>query len=134
MISEANYREFGVPYDEVDIESAQTGWFNVIHMHGEDVMFELLKDYSVTALNWHIGETSPLLSDYAKTLGRKPVLGGLRRTAITEMHLDAMLIAIVDRAMSERRNFQCFSGSSMRACSRARCSSFDTWRNTFSIV
>ena len=50
VISEANYREFGVPYDEVVIESAQTGWFNVIHMHGEDVMFELLKDYSVTAL------------------------------------------------------------------------------------
>ncbi len=91
VISEANYREFGVPYDEVVIESAQTGWFNVIHMHGEDVMFELLKDYSVTALNWHIGETAPLLSDYAKTPERKPVLGGLRRTAITEMHLDAIV-------------------------------------------
>ena len=34
---------------------------------------------------------------------------------------------------SERRNFQFFSGSSIRACSRARCSSFEMWRNTFTI-
>ena len=35
---------------------------------------------------------------------------------------------------SARRNFQFFSGSSMRACRRARCSSFEMWRNTFTTV
>ena len=35
---------------------------------------------------------------------------------------------------SARRNFQFFSGSSIRAWRRARCSSFETWRNTFTIV
>lgn len=89
-VSADTYRRFGIPHDQVVLAAAQRGWFNVIHMHGEDVMFDLLKDYPVNALNWHIGETEPLLADYAATPGRKPVVGGLRRMALTDGDLDAI--------------------------------------------
>lgn len=89
-VSEASYRRFGIPHDHAVLAAAQNGWFNVIHMHGDDVMFDLLRDYPVTALNWHIGETEPLLADYAATPGRKPVVGGLRRMALTDGDLTAV--------------------------------------------
>ena len=89
-VTEATYRQFGLPHDQTVLAAAQKGWFNVIHMHGEDIMFNLLKDYPVTALNWHIGETEPLLADYASTPGCKPVVGGLRRMALTAGDLDAI--------------------------------------------
>lgn len=89
-VSRSVYSQFGVPHDTTVLAAAQNGWFNVIHMHGEDVMFDLLKDYPVTALNWHIGETDPELAAYAATPGRKPVVGGLRRMALTSGDMDAI--------------------------------------------
>jgi len=44
---------------------------------------ELLADYPVAALNWHVGETPPTIADYRARGGRKPVVGGLRRMPIT---------------------------------------------------
>jgi uroporphyrinogen decarboxylase len=82
-MSEETFLKFGKPYDLAVLDAAAAGWFNVIHMHGEDIMFDLLRDYPVTALNWHIGETEPLLADYAAQPSRKPVVGGLRRMALT---------------------------------------------------
>lgn len=89
-VAERTYREFGVPFDQTVLAASRGGWFNVIHMHGEDVMFDLLKEYPVTALNWHIGETAPRLADYAVQPDRKPVVGGLRRMALTEGDLAAI--------------------------------------------
>lgn len=77
------YARFGVPYDEQVLEGAKKGWFNAVHMHGEDILFEQLSNLSVHALNWHIGETSPSIAEYRASGGRKPILGGLRRMAIT---------------------------------------------------
>ena len=103
-MTEARYREFGVPYDLTVLAAAQRGWFNAMHMHGEDIMFELLKDYPVNVLNWHIGETEPQLADYARTPGRKPVLGGLRRAAITSGDIDALRADIASaRAATQGR-------------------------------
>ena len=89
-VNEATYRQFGVPHDQTVLAAARQGWFNVIHMHGEDVMFGLLKNYPVTALNWHIGETDPQLANYAATPERKPVVGGLRRMALTGGDMDTI--------------------------------------------
>lgn len=82
-VTASTFLTFGKPYDLVVLDAASSAWFNVIHMHGEDIMFDIMKDYPVTALNWHIGETAPLLSDYASQPGRKPVVGGLQRMALT---------------------------------------------------
>ena len=90
--SEADYRVFGEPYDRsvLSAASAAGGWFNVVHMHGEEILFDVVKDYDVPALNWHIGETPPSIADYRRAGGTKPVLGGLQRRHITERNRDAI--------------------------------------------
>ena len=60
------------------------GWFNAVHLHGEDILFDVVRDYDVHALNWHIGETPPSIADYRSAGGGKPILGGLVRGNITQ--------------------------------------------------
>ncbi|MGB9723189.1 MAG: uroporphyrinogen decarboxylase family protein [Chloroflexia bacterium] len=78
LLSEAEYREFGQPYDLRLLEAAQGLWFNILHLHGQNVMFDLVADYPVQVLNWHDRETPPSLRE---ALARFPraLLGGLHR-------------------------------------------------------
>ncbi|MDB5921776.1 MAG: hypothetical protein JWN13_712 [Betaproteobacteria bacterium] len=82
---EAGYRRFGVPYDRRVLEATKAAgaWFDVVHMHGEDVLFDVVKDYDVAALNWHIGETPPSIARYREGGGKRPILGGLQRGYMT---------------------------------------------------
>ncbi|MGZ8209594.1 MAG: uroporphyrinogen decarboxylase family protein [Burkholderiales bacterium] len=82
---ESDYRRFGVPFDRQVLAAAEAAgaWFNVVHIHGEDILFDVLKDYNATALNWHIGETPPTVAQYRSSGGSKPILGGLQRMHIT---------------------------------------------------
>lgn len=101
---EHTYREFGEPYDRRVLKAAESagGWFNSVHMHGEDILFDVMKDYNVTALNWHIGETPPSIADYRSSGGSKPILGGLQRGHITQRDR-AGIEADIERAMLETR-------------------------------
>jgi uroporphyrinogen decarboxylase len=78
LMSEAEYREFGEPYDRRVLEHLDGAWFNVLHIHGQDVMFDLLADYPVQAINWHDQETWPSLRE-ARARTDKVLLGGLGR-------------------------------------------------------
>jgi len=102
VMDEAAYRRHGVPWDERVLAAAREagGWFNVLHMHGEDVMFDVLSGYDVTALNWHIGETPPAVADYRAAGGTRPIVGGLQRGHLTTRNLPAVR-ADIERAMLE---------------------------------
>jgi len=78
LMSEAEYRELGMPYDRRILEHLDGTWFNMLHIHGEDVMFDLLTGYPVQTINWHDQETSPSLKE---AMGRtdKVLVGGLGR-------------------------------------------------------
>lgn len=83
------YRTFGVPYDMEVLKAAEKGWMNTIHCHGSNIMFELLKDYPVQVFNWHAWETLPEL-DEAVALTGKCLMGGLKRSDITECNRNAI--------------------------------------------
>lgn len=102
VLTEAEYRAFGTAYDLRVLAAAQAagGWFNVVHMHGEDMMFDLIKGYPAAALNWHIGETPPSIAAYRQAGGTKPVLGGLQRAHLTDRSLPAIR-ADLDRTIAE---------------------------------
>jgi len=78
LLSEKEYRAFGRPYDLRVLEATEGAWFNLLHLHGSEIMFDLLRDYPVQVINWHDRETSPTLSE---ALGRfsGAVCGGLRQ-------------------------------------------------------
>lgn len=77
-LSDSEYAEFGEPYDRRVLDAAGGCWFNMLHLHGTDVMFDRCARYPVHAINWHDRETAPTLRD-----GLAPfpgaVCGGLAR-------------------------------------------------------
>jgi uroporphyrinogen decarboxylase len=78
LLSEEEYRTFGRPYDLQILEAAGEGWFNLLHLHGDEVMFDLLSDYPVQAINWHDRETPPSLAEGLERFDGA-VCGGLRQ-------------------------------------------------------
>lgn len=84
LLSEKEYITFGRPYDLRILEAAHGGqgqarlWLNVLHLHGTDVMFDLLADYPVQVINWHDRETWPALAEAQRRFGGA-VCGGLQR-------------------------------------------------------
>ncbi len=78
LLTEAEYEEFGRPYDVRILEAADGLWFNLLHLHGANVMFDLVADYPVQAINWHDQETPPSLGE---AMARFPgaLVGGLRQ-------------------------------------------------------
>lgn len=78
LLSEDEYRECGIPYDMKILEAASDGWFNLLHIHGENIMFELLSDYPVQAINWHTRTTLPTLKE-AQSRFSGALVGGLGR-------------------------------------------------------
>jgi len=80
IMSEQEYREFGVDYDRRVLAAADDLWLNILHIHGERVYFDLLRDYPVHVWNWHDRETAPdLRSALPKVSGA--LCGGIARDA-----------------------------------------------------
>jgi uroporphyrinogen decarboxylase len=78
VLSEAEYTEVGRPHDLEILEACGEMWLNVLHLHGDDVMFDLVADYPVQVINWHDQETWPSL-DEGKKRFPGAVCGGLRQ-------------------------------------------------------
>lgn len=81
LLSEAEYLSFGRFYDLQVLEPAKPFWLNMLHLHGEQVMFDLFKDYPLQVINWHDRDTEP---DLAGGLTRFPgvLCGGLQRQLV----------------------------------------------------
>jgi uroporphyrinogen decarboxylase len=78
LLTEQEYTRFGRQDDLEILAPAQRGWINLLHLHGEDIMFNLFQDYPVNVINWHDQETPPsLLAAQEKT--SQVVCGGLRQ-------------------------------------------------------
>lgn len=80
LLTENEYAEFGRSYDMRLFEALKGSgaWFNLLHLHGQEVMFDLLADYPVQAWNWHDQETPPSLVE-GKRKVEGAVVGGLRQ-------------------------------------------------------
>lgn len=78
LLSEGEYETFGRGYDLGVLEPAAPLWLNILHIHGEQIMFELLADYPVAVINWHDRETPPSLAA-GKERFPGVVCGGLKR-------------------------------------------------------
>jgi uroporphyrinogen decarboxylase len=84
-LSSAEYERFGARYD-LEVLGAIRGKarFNLLHLHGEGVMFERLAEYPVQMLNWHDRLAPPALAAGAKLFGGALVGGVEERTLLVE--------------------------------------------------
>ena len=78
LLSESEFDEFCTPYDLQVLDVAKAGWLNMLHVHGQDVMFDKVVDFPVQIINWHDRETEPSLGEGKKRFSGV-VCGGLRR-------------------------------------------------------
>ncbi len=78
LLNEKEFETLGRTYDLRVLEAAQALWLNVLHLHGTDVMFDLLADYPVQVINWHDRETWPTLAEAQDHFGGA-VCGGLQQ-------------------------------------------------------
>lgn len=89
LLSASQYLDTGRPYDLKALQGAQKGWFNTIHIHGINTMFEWLHDYPVQVVNWHIWETLPDV-DEGQIVSQKAIMGGLNRGDITAKNRNSL--------------------------------------------
>lgn len=85
LLSEPEYREFGEPFDRVILDVIQSdSRLNMVHAHGEDIMFDLLAAYPVEMMNWHDRLTWPSLAE-ARERFPGLLVGGIedRRTLLS---------------------------------------------------
>jgi uroporphyrinogen decarboxylase len=91
LFTEAEYREFGAAYDIPVLEAVHAeGKLNLMHVHGENIMFDLAASYPVDMINWHDRITAPTLRE---ALGRfqGALVGGIEdRKTIAEGPEDAI--------------------------------------------
>ena len=78
MLSEEEYCSFGAYYDLQILEAANKLWLNLCHIHGENIMFNMISTYPVQVFNWHDRQTPPSL-DQAQLIVAGVVCGGLQQ-------------------------------------------------------
>ena len=78
LLTEKEYEQFGCHYDLQVLEPARDLWLNMLHIHGNEVMFKKFVDYPVQILNWHDRDTFPSLKE-ARSVYDGVLCGGLQR-------------------------------------------------------
>ena len=84
LLSIDEYVKFGRGYDLELLEVVSEKWLNMLHLHGEDIMFKLFSNYPVQVINWHDRETFPNLAE-GQSLFPGVVCGGLQRVNTMEL-------------------------------------------------
>jgi uroporphyrinogen decarboxylase len=77
-LSLEEYKVFGLIFDRETIEPAQDLWCNMLHLHGQQVHFELASELPFQIVNWHDRETYPSLTE-ARQLFKGVSCGGMRQ-------------------------------------------------------
>ena len=78
LLTEAEYKDLCYPLDLQILEATEGMWLNVLHLHGQNVMFDLVGGYPAQVINWHDVETPPSLSE-AIDKTKMALCGGLRQ-------------------------------------------------------
>lgn len=78
LLSLSEFEEFGKAFDLHIAEAVRELPFNVLHIHGQQVLFDPLLSYGFPILNWEQAHGSPDLCE-GQQRGAKVVCGGLDR-------------------------------------------------------
>lgn len=101
VMTEAEYRRFGQPFDLTVLDAVKdSARFTLMHVHGENIMFDLMASYPVNMMNWHDRRTSPNLRE---ALGRFSglLVGGIDEWGTLQRGPDAAIAAEVAQALDQ---------------------------------
>ena len=81
LLTEAEYGEFGRPYDLQVLQACAAGWCNVLHMHAASGLhWRWVADYPTPVFSWSDRRTGVSLAEVAAALPGKTVMGGIDET------------------------------------------------------
>ena len=101
LLTVAEYRRFGSRFDMEFFNAVKSKTrVNMLHLHGENVMFDLLASYPVEMVNWHDRLTAPTLKD---ALGRfkGALVGGVEERELLVTGTDRAVGAQVREAIGQ---------------------------------
>lgn len=99
FMTDVEYAEFGVPYDMQVLNSyIHDTYFNVVHIHGDNTMFEKLANYPVNCVNWHDRWVSPTMAE-ARNVTDKCLLGGINEKRLKEELFGQSLVDHIEGAI-----------------------------------
>ncbi|GAB1472394.1 hypothetical protein MASR2M66_32720 [Chloroflexota bacterium] len=75
------YKTIALTFDQQALKPAEDFWCNMLHLHGKDIYFSLLRLVNFQIVNWHDRETYPSLAE-AQSLYRGVVCGGIRQDTL----------------------------------------------------
>ena len=81
ILSYEEYKLFGLLFDMQSIGPARDLWCNMLHLHGNQVHFELANELPFQIVNWHDRESHPSLAE-AQKLFAGAVCGGIRQDTL----------------------------------------------------
>lgn len=83
-LTKQEFIHFGLSLDRQIIDHAQTLWLNILHLHGENIYFDLSPEFNCQVINWHDRETAPTLRS-AATDFKGTLCGGVSQRTLTYM-------------------------------------------------
>jgi uroporphyrinogen decarboxylase len=92
LLTEAEFRDFVAVYDLLALEPAAGLWLNMLHLHGEQVMFDAVQRYPLQIINWHDRDTFPSLKE-ARGRTKMALCGGLQRERTMVLGTPEMVIS-----------------------------------------
>jgi uroporphyrinogen decarboxylase len=81
MLELDDYKSIAVLFDQRVLGAAEGLWCNMIHLHGRDIYFSLLRLLHCQIVNWHDRESRPTLGE-AQSLFKGAVCGGIRQDTL----------------------------------------------------
>ncbi len=101
VLTAAEYERFGRRYDLAffDALKGRAKW-NMLHLHGENPMFDALADYPVDMVNWHDRLTAPALAAAAPRF-RGALVGGVEERGLLVSGSEAEVRAQARDAISQ---------------------------------
>ena len=91
-MSAAECRRFQRPHDLAILDAVAGAPFNIMHVCGDNTLFEEFVDYPVSVFSWATTPGNPTLTEGRERTGRavlgglpgKPQIGGMRAEALVE--------------------------------------------------
>jgi len=98
QMSEADYLKFGKPNDLKVLKAVQNAPFNIMHIHGTNIMFDLFLDYPTAAINWSSRITAPTLAQ-GRMKYKGCIIGGVDETKTIAYGMPSNIISEVKEAI-----------------------------------
>lgn len=100
ILTESEYLQFGRKFDLEILSLTRDLWLNILHVHGEEVYFDLFTDYPVQVINWHDQKTPPTLSEGQKRFPGT-VCGGMKQWDTLVLGTPQLVSAEATNAISQ---------------------------------